>query len=354
MTRQRQLAIWGGVLVALAAFLFVFSSILPPFIFGATIAYFCDPIADWLESVGLPRLAATAVVIFTALLVIALLTIAVLPLLLEQLGALLRDLPGYLESLRQRFDGLIGKLEASTPTDLPTESGNATEQIRDAAQGVGLKFLQGIWSGSLAFVSALSVMVITPVVAFYLLLDWDRMVARVDELIPRRHVGEVRKIAADIDDVLAGFMRGQFLVCIIQGTFYVIGLSIIGLDFALFVGLLSGMASFIPYVGSILGLTLSMGLAFAQFWPEWTPILAVLGVFLAGQVIEGNFLTPYLVGGSVGLHPVWLIFSLAAFGSLFGFAGLLLAVPAAAAVGVLARYFIARYQGSRLYADDAP
>jgi predicted PurR-regulated permease PerM len=164
----------------------------------------------------------------------------------------------------------------------------------------------------------------------------------------------MRALARDVDQVLAGFMRGQFLVCIIQGTFYVIGLSIIGLDFALFVGLLSGMASFIPYVGSILGLTLSMGLAFAQFWPEWTPILAVLGVFLAGQVIEGNFLTPYLVGGSVGLHPVWLIFSLAAFGSLFGFAGLLLAVPAAAAVGVLARYFIARYQGSRLYADDAP
>ncbi len=354
MTRQRQLMIWSGVLLALAIFLFLFSNILTPFIFGATIAYFCDPIADWFEKQGLPRLAATAIIIFTALLVIALLMIAVFPLLLEQLSDLLRDIPGYLDALRQQFDGLMGKLQARTQTEAPADVAQAAGQMRDAAQGVGLKFLQGIWSGSVAFVSAMSVMVVTPVVAFYLLLDWDRMIARVDELLPRRHVDEVRKIARDIDGVLAGFMRGQFLVCIIQGTFYVIGLSIIGLDFALFVGLISGMASFIPYVGSILGLVLSMGLAFAQFWGDWTPIFAVLCVFLAGQVIEGNFLTPYLVGGNVGLHPVWLIFSLAAFGSLFGFAGLLLAVPAAASVGVLTRYSLARYRESPLYMDNGP
>ncbi len=354
MTRQRQLTIWAGVAIAFIAFLYVFSDILPPFIFGAAIAYFCDPIADWLERLGLSRLAATVVVLFTAILVISLVTIAVLPILLDQLSDLLRNMPGYLDALRQRFDGLIGRLETNTAIDVPEDAGKATEQLRDAAQGVGLKFLQGVWSGGVAFVSAIGVMVIMPVVAFYLLLDWDRMIARIDETIPRRHVAEARKIARDIDDVLAGFMRGQFLVCIIQGTFYAIGLSIIGLDFALFVGLLSGMASFIPYVGALLGLTLSVGLAFAQFWGDWASILAVLGVFAAGQVIEGNFLTPYLVGGSVGLHPVWLIFSLAAFGSLFGFAGLLVAVPAAAVVGVLTRYFLARYRESALYSEGGP
>jgi len=212
--------------------------------------------------------------------------------------------------------------------------------------------LQSLWSGGVAFVGAMAAIVVTPVVAFYLLLDWDNLVKRVDELIPRRHLSEMRKLAGDIDDVLAGFMRGQFLVCIIQGTFYAVGLSLIGLDFGLVVGMISGMASFIPYVGAILGLTLSMGLAFTQFWGDWVSIGAVLGVFMFGQAVEGNVLTPWLVGGSVGLHPVWLIFSLAAFGSLFGFAGLLIAVPAAAVIGVLIRYGVVQYRSSPLYTED--
>jgi len=348
--------IWSAVLVALVAFLLVFSEILPPFIFGAAIAYFCDPVADWVERRGLSRLAATAAVLFMAILIFALLAVAVLPLLLDQFSALMRNLPGYIDTLRGRVEGLMGTIEAVTPADESKPSVKpAAEQLRDAATGIGGKLLQSIWSGGVAFVSALAIVVVTPVVAFYLLLDWDRLVASVDDLIPRRHLGETRGLARDIDDVLAGFMRGQFLVCIIQGTFYAIALSLIGLDFALIVGMISGMASFIPYVGAILGLTLSMGLAFTQFWGDWASIAMVLGIFVAGQAVEGNILSPWLVGNSVGLHPVWLIFSLAAFGSLFGFAGLLLAVPAAAVIGVLTRYAVGRYQDSTLYAeDDAP
>ncbi len=357
MTQRRKILIWSGVLVALVAFLLVFSEILPPFIFGAAIAYFLDPVADALERLGLSRMAATVVVLFIAVLIFALLALAVFPLLLDQFATLVRNMPNYIDTLRGRLEGLVGQIEAVTGTVAPLPENApaarpASEQLREAAQGIGGRLLQSIWSGGVAFVSTLAILVVTPVVAFYLLLDWDRLIARVDDLIPRRHLDEMRALARDVDLVLAGFMRGQFLVCIIQGTFYVIGLSIIGLDFALVVGMISGMASFIPYVGAILGLVLSMGLALTQFWGEWYSILAVLGVFLAGQAIEGNVLTPWLVGGSVGLHPVWLIFSLAAFGSLFGFAGLLLAVPAAAAIGVLTRYAVARYQDSRLYLED--
>ncbi len=351
MTQRQKVTIWGGVLAAFLLFLFVFSEILPPFIFGAAIAYFCDPIADRLEKRGLSRLISTVVVLILAVLIFALLAVAVLPLLIEQFTALAKNLPDYVDTLRSRVEGLLGKID-STTTPENTDAKPAATQLREAAQGLSGKLLQSIWSGGLAFVGALAALVVTPVVAFYLLLDWDRMIERLDDMIPRRHLSEVRGIARDIDEVLAGFMRGQFLVCIIQGTFYAVGLSLIGLDFALVVGMISGMASFIPYVGAILGLVLSMGLALTQFWGEWAMVLAVLGVFVAGQVIEGNFLTPYLVGGSVGLHPVWLIFALAAFGSLFGFAGLLVAVPAAAVVGVLIRHSITRYQESRLYLED--
>ncbi len=351
MTQRQKVMIWGGVLLLVLLFLFVFSEILPPFIFGAAIAYFCDPIADRLESRGLSRLFSTVVVLIIAILLFALLAIAVLPLLVEQFTALARNLPDYVSALYGRIEGLIGKIDATTSTENPGEN-SAANRLRDAAQNLSGSLLQGIWSGSLAFFGALAAIVVTPVVAFYLLLDWDRMIARIDDLIPRRRLLEVREIASDIDAVLAGFMRGQFLVCVIQGTFYAVGLSLIGLEFALVVGMISGMASFIPYVGAILGLVLSMGLAFTQFWGDWGAILAVLGVFIAGQVIEGNFLTPYLVGSSVCLHPVWLIFALAAFGSLFGFAGLLVAVPAAAMVGVLTRHCIAHYRNSRLYLED--
>ena len=351
MTRRRQLAVWGAVALGVLLFLYVFSDILPPFIFGAAIAYFCDPVADWLEKHGLSRLLATVVVMILAVLLFALFLVAVLPLLLEQFSALMRNLPAYLDLLRSRIEHLLGQIGQVAAVET-TPAKPAGEQLREAAQGLGGRLLRGIWSGSVAFLSALAVLVVTPVVAFYLLLDWDRLVAKVDDLIPRRHLTDVRTIASDIDDVLAGFMRGQFLVCLIQGTFYVIGLSIVGLDFALVVGMISGMASFIPYVGSILGLVLSMGLALTQFWGDWVSILAVLAVFVTGQVVEGNVLTPYLVGGSVGLHPVWLIFALAAFGSLFGFAGLLLAVPAAAAIGVLTRYGVGRYRASPLYTED--
>jgi predicted PurR-regulated permease PerM len=201
----------------------------------------------------------------------------------------------------------------------------------------------------MAFVNLMSLLVVTPIVAFYLLADWDHIVARIDSLLPRDHADEVRDIARGIDAAMAGFIRGQGTVCLLLGVLYAVALSFAGLRFGLAIGLGAGLLSFIPFVGAILGGVLAIGVALVQFWPDVSSILIILAIFAAGQFIEGNFLSPKLVGGSIGLHPVWLMFALFAFGYVFGFAGLLLAVPLAAAAGVLVRHFIGRYQRSKLY-----
>ncbi len=201
----------------------------------------------------------------------------------------------------------------------------------------------------MALVNILSLLVVTPIVAFYLLVDWDRIVAKIDGWLPRDHVEEIRAIARDIDKSLAGFIRGQGTVCLLLGLFYAIGLSLAGLKFGLAIGFGAGLLSFIPYVGALVGGLLAIGVGLVQFWPDWTTVMVIIGVFAAGQFIEGNILSPKLVGSSIGLHPVWLMFALFAFGYVFGFVGLILAVPLAAAVGVLVRYGIGRYLKSKFF-----
>ncbi len=352
MSRRVQLAAWAGIFVVFCLFLSVFSSILPPFIFGAAIAYLCDPLADRLEKLEISRLWSTIIVMACVTLVLTVIIVTVIPLLLVQLNQFIKDAPGYFNDLQRIFRGWLWNAGVN-PADVGAQGeGKVAEKIRDTAKDLGVDVLQGVWSSGMALISTLGMLVITPVVAFYLLLDWDHLVARVDEWIPRKHVEEVRKIASDIDNVLSGFLRGQFMVCMIQGSFYAAALTLVGLDYGLFVGLAAGLFSFIPYVGSMLGLVLSVGLAMSQFWGDWFMILTVLGIFIFGQAVEGNILTPYLVGSSVGLHPVWLIFALSAFGSLFGFAGMLVAVPVAAAIGVLTRWGLDRYRESDLYLGD--
>jgi predicted PurR-regulated permease PerM len=213
-------------------------------------------------------------------------------------------------------------------------------------------FLRSLWSGGQALLSIFSLVVVTPVVAFYLLYDWERMIATVDSWIPLHHRDTVHALAHEMDEAIAGFLRGQTAVCLILGSFYAVGLSVTGLNFGLLIGLLSGIITFIPYVGSMTGLILATGVAIAQFWPEYTPILTVLGIFFVGQFLEGYVLAPKLVGESIGLHPVWLMFALFAFGYLFGFVGLLIAVPLAAIVGVLARFALRQYLASPFYTGE--
>lgn len=200
----------------------------------------------------------------------------------------------------------------------------------------------------------LSLLVITPVVSFYLLRDWDNMISHINEYLPLDHAGTIREQACEIDRVLAGFVRGQMLVCLFLAAFYGLGLTVLGLEFGLFIGITAGMISFIPYVGTVLGFVVGIGVAVAQFWNEPVWIAAVAGVFIVGQMIEGNVLHPVLIGDRVGLHPVWIMFALLAGGSLFGFVGILVSVPLFAVIGVLARFALERYRQSYLYRPGAP
>lgn len=335
---------WTIGFVVLIAFLWVFSGVMLPFLAGAALAYFLDPLADRLEARGLSRITATVIISLIMFGAFAAAIVVVVPAVFLQLRDLVSLLPEYAQAIRdflmQRYPGLLADGSAFDV---------ALDALRDNVKTWSATILQKAWSSGMAVVDFLMLAVITPVVAFYLLLDWDRLVARVDDWIPRDHLPVVRMLGRRINGVLSGFVRGQLSVCAILGVFYAVALMAVGLDFGLVVGLFAGLLSFIPFVGALMGGAASIGLATAQFWGEWQWIGAVAVVFAVGQAIEGNVLTPKLVGGSVGLHPVALMFALSAFGALFGFTGLLIAVPAAACIGVLGRFAIEQYQAGRLY-----
>lgn len=346
---RRQIRFWLISAIILAIFLYVFSGILLPFVAGMVLAYFLDPVADRLQRLGLSRLMATIVILFAFIVVLVLAFVILIPVLASQMADFASKLPEYLT----RLQSLITSFD---PRWLEEQFGVDADGLREGlnsllTSGFGLltTVFTSIWSSGVALVSVVSLFVVTPVVAFYMLLDWDRMVAIVDSWVPRDYVQTVRAIANDINTATAGFVRGQGTLCLVLGAMYATGLTLTGLNFGILIGLFAGLISFIPYVGSLTGLVLAVGVAFVQFWPDWTMVAAVAGVFFVGQFIEGNILQPRLVGKSVGLHPVWLMFSLFAFGALFGFVGLLIAVPASAAVAVLVRFAIARYLESPLY-----
>jgi predicted PurR-regulated permease PerM len=341
---EQQVRYWGAGLLALILFLWALSDALLPYLAGAALAYFMDPVADRLEARGLSRVFATVIITINAIGIGLILLLILIPATLDQVRLLLTALPNIVEAARVFIaENFPGQLEEGSSLV------NALTKLRESANEWSLTLLKTAWSGGLAVIDFLMLLVITPVVSFYLLMDWDRMIARIDGWLPLDHAEDIRRIACDIDKVLAGFVRGQLMVCAILGSFYAIALVLIGLKFGLVIGLFAGLISFIPFVGSIFGGTLSIGVAIFQFWGDPIWIAAVAVVFVFGQAVEGNILTPKLVGGSVGLHPVALMFALSAFGLMFGFTGLLIAVPAAAAIGVLGRFALGQYQNGRLY-----
>jgi predicted PurR-regulated permease PerM len=348
MAVERHLRFWLIGLVVFLLALYVLRGVLLPFVAGMAVAYLLDPICDRLEAWGLSRTLATTLltVVFLVLAVAAILLLV--PVLAGQVASLLERVPDYVEALRGQFAKLLAILEARVDPAMLERIQGALAGSADQLVAWVTKVLGGLISGGVALANLISLLVITPVVAFYLLRDWDRIVARVDSWLPREHAETIRTQARGVDRTLAGFLRGQGTVCLILGAFYAIGLSIAGLDFGLVIGLVAGLLSFIPYVGAIVGLLLSVGLALVQF-DDWLRIAAVAGIFLVGQAVEGNFLTPKLVGESVGLHPVWIIFGLLAGGALFGFVGVLLAIPAAAVIGVGVRFALERYMQSPYY-----
>lgn len=354
MSLQRQIGFWLASLAVFVLLLVLLRDVLLPFVAALALAYLLDPLADRLERLGMSRLAATIAILVVFLLIFVLGLVLLAPLLAQQLTGLVERLPADAAKL-QRLVMEQGApwLERVAGTKLTQEAQNSLGNlVGEATKWVG-GLLQSLWTGGTAIIGVFSLLVLTPVIAFYLLVDWDRMVATVDGWLPLEHRETIRALLHEMDVAIAGFLRGQALVCILLGLFYAVGLSLVGVNFGALIGIISGLLSFIPYVGSLTGLVLSVGVATVQFWPDWTMPVITLCVFFAGQFLEGNIFQPKFVGGSIGVHPVWLMFALLAFGSLFGFVGLLLAVPLAAIIGVLSRFALRQYLSSKLYHGGA-
>ncbi len=317
------------VLVALVQL----SEILLPFVLGFTLAYFLDPLADRLERVGLPRIVATNLITLAFGFTVLAGLVFGLPALAAELGGMVERIPVYTERLE---DWMAGN---AILRDYPDAVSAGIKAVRDGVRG----FAGDILLTGLSVLNVLALVIITPVVAVYMLNDWDRMVDQLDRLLPKSQAPQVRLLATQIDEILAGFVRGQITVCFLLAVFYATSLSVVGLDAGIIVGVTAGLTSFIPYVGAVFGVALGLAMGLGQFGADYIMLAQTAGVFVLGQFLEGNVLTPRFVGDRVRLHPVWIIFALLAMGNLFGFIGLLLAIPVAAAAGVLVRYAINIY-----------
>ncbi len=336
------------VVVIIGWLLYALSPVLMPFLFSGLLAYLADPIVDKLEAKKLSRTLSVSIVFAVLFLVILILLLVVLPLLSNQISALIKSLPGYLTVLQSTvvpwFNSVgipVGSLDINTLKEALTKSWSEVGQVAGGLfsyiKGSGVAMLQ--WMTNLFLI---------PVITFYLLRDWDLIVARFRKLLPRRHAAKVIELTLECDDMLAAFIRGQLMVMLALSTLYTIGLALIGLELSLLVGIVAGLVSFVPYLGLIVGIGLAGTAAFLQFH-EWFPVLMVVLVFSSAQMVEGTVLTPRFVGERIGLHPVAVIFSVLAGGQLFGFAGILLALPAATVIMVLLRYALRRYLDSQLY-----
>ena len=343
-----QLKYWGIAALIFAAVLWLLGDVLLPFVIGSAVAYFIDPLADRLERAGLSRVAATGVITIAAILIFVLMLLLVVPTLISQTSGLINTLPQVADRVQTFLGEHFPSLQNRESTLRQTLS-----SIGQAIKDQGPQLLQTALGSAVSVLNVVILLVVVPVVSVYMLLDWDRMVARVDELLPRDLAPTIRMLASEIDHTLAAFVRGMGTVCLILGTYYAVALMIVGLNFGLVVGFIAGLVTFIPYLGAVIGGVLAIGLALFQFWGDWVSIGIVAGIFVIGQVVEGNLLTPKLVGSSVGLHPVWLLLALAVFGALFGFIGMLVAVPVAAALGVLARFAVRHYMSSPLYTGSS-
>jgi predicted PurR-regulated permease PerM len=348
------MALLFSIVVVLLAALQLFASILLPFVMAAGIAYFLDPVASRMVKTGMPRGLAAMLLVVGLVAAGLLFALLLYPLILSQLGIFISRVPAYATELQSWAGTLIIKLQERLGSEYV--DGKLKDLVSGQA-GAMLSFLAGaltrIVGGGFALFNVLSLLIVTPVVAFYLLRDWPGVVRRMDGWLPLRYQGVVRAQAKEMDRILSAWLRGQALCCLLLALFYACALQLVGLDLGLIVGITAGVLSFIPYVGSITGGVTSIGLAFAQF-PTWAGVAEVAGIFLTGQLLEGYVIYPRFLGDRVELHAVWVIFALFAGGAAFGFLGVLLAVPVAAVIGVLARFWLRRYLASPLYSDPPP
>ncbi len=366
MRIEWQIAFWLAVLILFGVAGYMFANVLAPFIASLALGYVLDPVVTRLQRLGLSRLSATLVILAIFLILNAVLIFTLGPILGRQLVGFAESLPDYANKLQSLIAGEIAHLMQGGDwlkkygVDLPA-SAEELQKTLGGFVGQGTQylgnFLRSLWSGGQALVAIIALVVVTPVVTFYLLVSWPEMVSNLRSLIPPRYRATAFTLAGEIDRALSGFLRGQSLVCLFLGAWYGAGLTLIGLNFGFFIGISAGFLSFIPYVGSTVALVFSIIVALVQGWPHLGLLGLALLVVGTGQFLEGNVLSPKLVGELVGLHPVWLIFALFAFGSLMGFSGMIIAVPLAAAMGVLTRFAVRRYKQSALFSGiglDSP
>ncbi|PZO66770.1 MAG: AI-2E family transporter [Paracoccus denitrificans] len=345
---NRKTLLWVVGTLITVILLFKLRGVLMPFLLGAAIAYFLDPVAGRLQRLGMSRAWATALIASVVFSVLIAMILILLPTVIRQLTQMVEGAPALVRSifsfLDERFPEMMedGGFIAQTMTDF-------SERFRQAA----LQLLGGTVRSVVNIVGLIFVMIVTPTVAIYLLHDWGKLVAAVNRRLPPENATIIRRLAAEIDDVLGGFVKGQIIVGALLATFYSIALMALGLNYALVIGIISGLLNFIPWVGSFSGFFIATGVALLQFWGDWWMVALVSFVFVFGQVFEGNVVTPNIVGDSVKLHPVILMMSLAIGGTLMGFAGLLIAVPVAAALGVVARHYDRRWMTEYVHPASA-
>ena len=350
-SRGQRLMLAAGLLVLFWLVLRLFAGVLAPFVAAAVIAYALDPPTSRLVRLGLPRGIAALLMVLAMLAFMLLFALLLYPLILSQVGLLVGRIPEYVQLLQQWANHLIGALQQSLGPDA------VTAKLRDLVSSQAanmltfvISTLTGLITGGFALFNVLTLVVVTPVVAFYLLRDWPRVVAMIDSWLPRHYAPTIRAQAREVDRILSAWVRGQALCCVILALYYALALTLAGLDLGLIVGMSAGILSFIPYVGSITGGVTALALAVAQF-PTWGGVLRIVGVLVVGQILEGYVIYPRFLGDRVELPAVWVIFALFAGGAAFGFLGVMLAVPAAATIGVLCRYWLRRYLDSRLYLE---
>ena len=337
---------------ASALLLYILAPVLMPFIIAAVLAYISDPLVDRLEARKLPRTLAV-VTVFVGLSLIAVLTLLVLiPMIERQVDVFAQKLPSYINLIQSRLLPHIYQFFGVSETDVQLfDLKSSLQDYWNTAGGFTQNALASVSRSGLAFAGLIANLLLIPVVTFYLLRDWDHLVNRVNELIPRRSQPVVARLARESDEVLGSFLRGQMMVMMVLAAIYSIGLSIVGLDLAVLIGLTAGLISFVPYLGFIVGILFAGIAVFVQF-QDVLHLGYIAIVFGIGQAFEGMILTPLLVGDRIGLHPVAVIFAVLAGGQLFGFIGVLLALPVAAVIAVILRYLHERYMESGLYGSE--
>jgi predicted PurR-regulated permease PerM len=349
MQFQRHAIFWLAAGLILVFAVDQLAPVLLPFVVGLTLAYFMNPIVDGLSALGLPRIISTVLLMLLATVAVIAAFVFLVPVVAEQAEQLIAALPSAAARLRTLIEEFARERLGPRFPEAVAALNRSMSSMSEALPGVATSVAQSVWSHGTAAFSFLSLMLVTPLVTFYALLDWPKMLAKLDSWLPRESAPVIRQIAHDIDNRVSAFIRGQGLVCLLLAAFYALALSALGLKYGLLVGLLTGLMSFVPFAGWALGLITATVLAVVQFWPDLNAILMIAGVFFAGQVLDAALLSPQIVGSKIGLHPVWLIFALLVFSYLFGFLGLLVAVPVAAAIGVLVRFGLGAYLGSPLY-----